>query len=114
MVFNEEKLLEQCLESLDRQTFDGRQFEVLVIDDESDDRSFNIVKEFINRRVRRHPRFRVIRIKHGGLSVARNVGIRESDGELIAFIDGDAIADARWVEELVDTCASGRLLWRSH
>ncbi len=50
-VFNKEKLLEQCLESLDRQTFDGRQFEVLVIDDESDDRSFNIVKEFINRRV---------------------------------------------------------------
>ncbi|CBG39566.1 glycosyltransferase family 2 protein [Helicobacter mustelae] len=72
-IFNVEKYLYQCLESVQQQTYS--QFEVILIDDGSTDSSLEIAKDF----VRRDERFILISKPNGGLSSARNLGI-----ELIA------------------------------
>lgn len=98
--YNEEKRLDDCIKSLDEQDFGGDRFEVLVIDDESTDRT----PEIAHRWAAEHeggPTIRYYRIKHNGLSVARNTGIHYARGEIIAFIDGDARADKSWLRNLV-------------
>lgn len=99
--FNEEKLIQSCLSGLTTQTYPFDRYEVLVIDDESTDRTFEIVSDFINGLADNAPYIRITSIQHGGLSIARNSGIRLSKGEIIAFIDGDAVPASTWLEELI-------------
>ena len=105
--FNEQKLLQQCLEGLNRQDYDRSRYEVVVIDDESTDRTFDIASKYVESHRGALPRVRAARIQHGGLSIARNSGIALSEGEIVAFIDGDAIASCNWVTELVNSFQRG-------
>lgn len=105
--YNEEKLLHLCLEGLISQTYPYDRYEVVVVDDESTDRTFTIASDFIANLTCNSPRIRLVRIKHGGLSVARNTGIKLSDGDPIAFIDGDAVPNATWLEELAKPFMQG-------
>ncbi len=105
--FNEEKILRQCLDALVSQTYPVERYEIQVIDDESTDQTFSIAEEFIISRKGCLPYIRLTCIRHGGLSVARNAGIRLSRGEIIAFIDGDAVPDRKWLEELVKPFLEG-------
>lgn len=84
-VYNVEKYMEECLWSIRRQTYP--QFEVILVDDGSEDRSGAICDSW----VQIDPRFRVIHKTNGGLSDARNIGLREAAGELIAFVDSDDV-----------------------
>lgn len=106
-VFNEEELLQKCLEGLSKQSYASDCFEVLIIDDESTDQSFNIAANFIKNLHDDLPYIKCISIHHGGLSVARNVGIQQSKGDIIAFIDGDAIPDADWLKEIAYAILAG-------
>ena len=101
--FNEEKLLHQCLESLTEQDFPQDDFEVILIDDESTDRTGVIARDFIEKLPAESPHFAYYRIEHGGLSVARNTGIRKARGDVICFIDGDALARENWLTEYANT-----------
>lgn len=105
--FNEEKLLRSCLEGLAAQTCPSDRYEVLVIDDESTDKTFAIASDFITSLGDDAPHVRLIGLCHGGLSVARNSGIQLSEGEIIAFIDGDAVPDRTWLEELAKPFLEG-------
>jgi cellulose synthase/poly-beta-1,6-N-acetylglucosamine synthase-like glycosyltransferase len=69
-------------------------FEVLVVDDGSTDQTASIASEY---------GFRVIRIDHGGLSHARNTGLKEASGEIVAYIDDDAYPDSHWLSYVVST-----------
>lgn len=82
-VYNGEKYLEECLESVRRQTF--RDFQVLVINDGSTDGSREIVERFC----REDGRFEVLDVPNGGVSKARNIGIDRSRGEYLTFVDSD-------------------------
>ena len=105
--YNEEKLLHTCLQSLALQIYPNDRFEIIVVDDESEDRTFAIAEDFVDGLAIGSPGVRVIRIRHGGLSIARNSGIQLSKGEIIAFIDGDAVADRCWLVELVRPLVNG-------
>lgn len=98
--FNEERLLKSCLESLVGQTYPSDKYEIIIIDDESTDRTFEIAERYITSIGSEAVSTRIFRIQHGGLSVARNSGILKSKGDIIAFIDGDAVANNRWLAEL--------------
>jgi len=100
-VFNGERLIKKCLERMLAQTYPVDRFEVIIVDDDSNDNTFSIVSEFINELSVNSINMRLIRIAHGGLSVARNSGIRVSKGEIVAFIDQDAISEPTWIEEIV-------------
>lgn len=82
-VYNVEKYLRECLESIESQTFTD--WECVVVDDGATDRSGEICDEF----ARRDSRFKVLHVKNGGLASARNNGIREAKGKYIAFCDSD-------------------------
>lgn len=82
-VYNVEKYLNRCLNSILAQTF--KEYEVLLIDDGSNDSSAFICDEYVNRDYR----FKVIHKENKGVSNARNVGIENSIGKYIVFIDSD-------------------------
>lgn len=82
-IYNVEKYLDHCLESLKCQTF--HDIEVIGIDDDSKDRSADIFSVF-----QRDSRFKLIKnYENQGLPSARNLGILNSSGEYIFFVDSD-------------------------
>lgn len=84
-VYNVEEYMEKTIRSVQRQTYET--LEILLIDDGSLDSSGLICDRF----QKEDSRIRVVHKKNGGLSDARNVGIQESNGEYLMFVDGDDV-----------------------
>lgn len=82
-VYNVEKYIIKCLESVKRQSFDN--FECLIIDDGSKDNSIELAEKY----VKDDNRFKIYHKENGGLSDARNYGINLSKGEYLFFLDSD-------------------------
>ncbi len=82
-MYNVENYIRKCLKSLQNQKF--KDFEVLMINDGSPDKTVDIAREF----AKKDKRFRLIHRDNGGLSAARNTGIKFSKGEYLSFVDGD-------------------------
>jgi GT2 family glycosyltransferase len=91
---NRRDLLIPCLESLFRQTFSN--FEVIVVDNGSCDDSMVVLKGVIE------PRIRIVSLPaNKGFAGGCNAGIAIARGRYIATLNNDAVADPRWLEELV-------------
>lgn len=84
-VYNVERYLGRCLDSVCRQGFEKGELEVLLIDDGSKDGSNRIAQEY----ALRFPFIRVLRKDNGGLSSARNYGIDHAQGKYVMFLDSD-------------------------
>ncbi len=97
-VFNVSKYLKQCVESILNQSFGD--FELLLINDGSTDNSEEICKSFKDARIK------YFKKENGGLSSARNVGIDNSQGEYIAFVDSDDYVDRDFLEFSLKTIES--------
>ena len=82
-VYNVEKYLHRCVDSILLQTFTD--FELLLIDDGSTDKSVGICDKYAFK----DRRIRVFHKKNGGVSSARNLGIKKSNGVYILFVDSD-------------------------
>lgn len=82
-VYKVEKYLDRCVKSILKQTFIN--FELILVDDGSPDRC----PELCDAWSRRDPRIRVIHKENGGLSSARNAGLKEACGSYIGFVDSD-------------------------
>jgi hypothetical protein len=89
-VYGVEKYIAEAVRSVLAQTFSD--FELLIIDDGSPDRSIEICQQFTD------PRIRIIQQQNRGLSGARNTGIRNAVGEYLAFLDGDDL----WMPEKLE------------
>lgn len=93
-VYNAEKYLERCLESLRNQSFTD--FEVILINDGSSDSSLSICKKY----KAKDQRFILIDKKNEGVSKARNKGISESSGDCICFVDSDDYVDSDYLLQM--------------
>ena len=82
-VYNSEKYLRVCLDSLLNQTFQN--FEIICIDDGSTDKSLEILKKY----EKQDNRFKVLMQTHAGAGAARNLGIKSAGGKYIQFLDSD-------------------------
>ncbi|MFN6528100.1 glycosyltransferase family 2 protein [Nostoc sp. ChiSLP03a] len=89
-VYGVEKYIAATVQSVLEQTYTN--FELLIIDDASLDRSINICQQFTD------PRIKIIRQSNRGVSGARNTGIRHAQGEYLAFLDGDDL----WLPEKLE------------
>ena len=98
-VYNVEKYLPKCLDSLLAQTW--QELEIIVVDDGSPDNSWDIMQEY----ARRDSRVRPIRQKNGGLSAARNAGVEAARGEWIGFLDSDDYVAPEMYERLYRAAA---------
>jgi glycosyltransferase involved in cell wall biosynthesis len=94
-VFNAEQFLKRCLDSIVRQNLTD--FEIICINDNSTDNSLTILEEYD----KRYSNVRIINLKeNGGVSKARNEGIKIANGEYLGFVDADDYVDDTFFEKL--------------
>jgi glycosyltransferase involved in cell wall biosynthesis len=89
--FNEEKFLGNCLFSLKNQDFND--FEIIVVDNNSRDKTSKIAKKF---------GVKLVSEKNQGAAFARNRGAKEAKGEILAFTDADTILPKNWLSRIKD------------
>ena len=93
-VYNVEEYLDKCIESIINQTY--KNLEIILVDDGSPDKSGAICDEY----AKQDSRIKVIHKENGGLSDARNVGIKRAAGKYITFVDSDDYISLDYVEYL--------------
>lgn len=100
-IYNCEKYLGKCLQSIVAQTY--RNLEVILVDDGSSDRSGAICDEF----AQDDSRIIVVHKKNGGVSRARNEGIKVAKGEWLCFVDGDDYVGQDYVINMYNATKNG-------
>lgn len=95
-VYNVEAYLQQCLESL--QTQDYSDYEVICVNDGSTDHSRGILAEWEEK----WPQMRLIDRENGGLSAARNTGLKVATGDYVVFVDSDDWVEPTMLSRLAD------------
>lgn len=95
-VYNEEERVFSAIKEIEKQNYQNK--ELLIVDDGSTDNTVNIASEAI----KQFPDAHVVRSKHGGPSHARNVGIKESTGDVLFFGECDCLYDSEYVEKAIN------------
>ncbi len=95
-VYNVEKYLQKCLDSVVNQTL--KELEIIIVNDGSTDSSLSIAEEF----AKNDSRIKVVNKENGGVSSARNAGLRDVTGEYISFIDSDDWIDKTMYEKMYE------------
>lgn len=94
--YNVEKYIKRCLDSIKNQTYEN--IEVLIINDGSCDNTEEIVLDFC----KEDNRFKYYKKENGGVSSARNLGLDNTNGYYISFIDSDDTIEPTFIEKLVN------------
>ncbi|MDD2970520.1 MAG: glycosyltransferase [Lachnospiraceae bacterium] len=94
-VYNIEQYLDRCVKSIQRQSYSN--LEIILVDDGATDHSGQMCDDY----AREDDRIKVIHKKNGGLSHARNAGMKLATGTYIAFVDGDDWIDERMYETML-------------
>lgn len=97
--YNACSIVGNLLESLRKQTFTD--FETIVVDDGSIDKTEDVVRGFKN--------VKFVKKEHSGPAAARNLGIKNAKGEIIAFTDADCIADSDWLKSISEAFIDGKV-----
>ena len=95
-VYNTAQYLDKCISSILNQSF--RDFELILVDDGSDDESKSICDNYASR----DTRVRVLQTAHSGVSVARNTGLDNAKGRCVAFIDSDDWIEGCYLQTISD------------
>ena len=93
-VYNVDKYIRRCIASLVKQTLQG--IEIIIVDDGSTDNSETIIKEYM----KYNEQIKYFRKENGGLSDARNYGLKFASGEYVAFLDSDDYVEADMYEKM--------------
>ncbi len=93
-IYNQEKYLRRCIESIINQTYTN--LEIILIDDGSEDKSYEIIEEYTNK----DKRIKGLKIKNNGVADARNKAIDNVTGEYFSFIDSDDFVAEDYIETL--------------
>lgn len=92
-VYNVEKYLGQCLDSVINQTY--KNLDIVCVNDGSTDNSLKILEKY----AKKDSRIKVISQKNAGLNGARNTGLKNASGAYITFLDSDDWLDTDWIEK---------------
>lgn len=103
-IYNAEKTLDRCVDSLIRQTYSD--IEIILIDDGSKDSSLEMCYHY----AKKDGRIRVISKDNGGVSSARNAGLDNATGKFIMFCDSDDWAEPEWCNVMHLQYESGHLI----
>ncbi len=96
-VYNVEKYLDKCLQSLINQTL--KDIEIICVNDGSTDNSLEILERY----AKKDSRIIIINQENQGLSGARNSGLKKANGEYIGFVDSDDWVDLNFFEKLYNS-----------
>jgi glycosyltransferase EpsJ len=108
-VYNVEKYLERCINSLVNQTYSN--LEIILVDDGSTDQSGKMCDTYAER----YPNIKVVHKKNAGLGYARNTGLENATGKYVAFVDSDDYVEYNMISNLyndiirndADACIGG-------
>lgn len=95
-VFNVEKYIHRCINSILKQTYQN--IEIIIVDDGSKDGSGKICDEY----AKKDNRVKVIHKENGGVSSARNIGLKSANGKYITFVDADDWIENNTYEEMIE------------
>ena len=111
--YNIENYIGKCLESVLAQDIDMEQMEIIVVDDGSSDNTGSVIDDYASR----YANIKPIHKKNGGVSAARNDGIKVATGDYIFFFDGDDFQEKETCRELVEIIereAADAVIYGSH
>lgn len=91
-VYNVEKYIHQCLDSCISQDIDKDNYEIIIVNDGSQDNSVSVAKHY----EKNHTNIRIVNRDNGGLSAARNTGLQNAKGKYVWFVDSDD-----WIEKYI-------------
>ena len=91
-LFNAEKTITKCIDSILSQTLPADKYEVIAVDDGSSDSTPDLIK---------HLPIRYIRQENRGPASARNRGAKEAKGDIILFTDSDCVPSKDWIEQML-------------
>ena len=91
-MYNEERHIEACLKSIINLNYPKDKIELIVVDDGSQDNTVSIAAKFDPLILKTH---------HLGCANARNIGVSNANGEIIAFLDADDLCKDNWIKEIV-------------
>lgn len=94
-VYNADKFLNRCIDSILNQSYCN--FELILVNDGSTDQSGVICDKYLQQ----DDRVRVIHKVNGGVSSARNAGMREAKGQFVLFVDSDDWLEAEYIEQII-------------
>ncbi len=100
-IYNEESDIKDCLGSLDKQNF--KELEVIVVDDGSTDNTLKVLSDL---QVKNY-KLQILKQNHKGPGEARNLGAKNSRGEILVFVDADMTFDKNFIQELVEPIFKG-------
>jgi glycosyltransferase involved in cell wall biosynthesis len=92
-VYNSEKTIDETIEALMKQNYSKKDYEIIVVDDGSTDRTVDVVKKFKT--------VKLVKQKHKGPAAARNIGVKHAKGGIILFTDADCIPIKNWIKNMV-------------
>lgn len=98
-IYNGELRINHCLMSLLEQSYSENTFEIIAVDNNSQDNTAHIIKELSGRYPGRIKY--ILEDKNQGIAAARNAGIKHAKGDLICFTDDDCVVDRDWLSHIV-------------
>ncbi len=101
-IYNTEKYVEDCIRSVQNQTYSD--FELILVDDGSSDSSGSICDRYAV-----DSRIKVVHKPNGGVSSARNLGLKEATGDWLMFLDSDDTIDADCLNQCLQKCVDDNL-----
>lgn len=101
-VYNVENYLEECLESLLKQTY--KETEIIIIDDGSTDKSMEIIKSYS----KKFNKFNLISQENSGVAQVRNIGLSKATGEYVLFVDSDDFLEPSMIEAMYNKAVYNR------
>jgi len=99
---NSELTIKACLDSLNSQSIPREEYEIIVVDDGSNDNTVDLAKTCLVNNI--------LSIKHCSVGTSRNIGAKSSKGKIIAFLDSDCRASKRWLETISRNLSSKKAI----
>jgi len=96
ITYNRQRSLERCISSLTSQDFDNKQFEIIIVDDGSNDNTINLIK----RLQKKISNLKYYYQENKGYGRARNLGLSKAKGKIVAFTDDDCVVKKDWIKKI--------------
>lgn len=103
-IYNVAPYVRKCVESLLKQDLPTEEYEIILVNDGSTDKSLDVINDFVSKLQNADFKFKILSQQNAGLSVARNAGLKVAKGEYVLFVDSDDYLEPNVLGQLMAQC----------